>query len=151
MRGRASVVKMLLDLGSDPNGIGKQGNAPLHNAAQKGRVDVAKLLLSHGADVNLRNNAGSTALHDAALEGHAAMGELLLANKAEIEAKDESLGATPLYYAVTLGREDAVKGLIAKGANVNTRNKKGMIILRAAMDNGAGSIAAVIRSHGGRE
>jgi ankyrin repeat protein len=46
------AVKMLLDLGLDPNATSDEGRAPLHGAAHKGRNEVVQMLVDHGAKLD---------------------------------------------------------------------------------------------------
>ena len=50
------AVKMLLDLGVDPNGPNRDGRTPLMGAALKGRTDVIQLLVERGAKLDQRDN-----------------------------------------------------------------------------------------------
>jgi ankyrin repeat protein len=49
------AVKMLLDLGLDPNAQADTGRTALHGAAHKGRQDVVQLLVDHGARLDIRD------------------------------------------------------------------------------------------------
>jgi len=49
------VVKMLLDLGLDPNIQDNDGRAALHGAAHKGRNEVVQLLVDRGAKLDLHD------------------------------------------------------------------------------------------------
>jgi ankyrin repeat protein len=49
------AVKMLLDLGLDPNSANRDGRTPLMGAALKGRNDVVQLLVDHGARLDTRD------------------------------------------------------------------------------------------------
>jgi ankyrin repeat protein len=49
------AVRMLLDLGLDPNGANIEGRTPLMGAALKGRNDVVRLLVERGARLELRD------------------------------------------------------------------------------------------------
>ncbi len=49
------AVKMLLDLGLDPNVQADTGRTALHGAAHKGRPDVVQVLVDHGAKLNVRD------------------------------------------------------------------------------------------------
>ena len=49
------AVRMLLDLGLDPNGANVEGRTPLMGAALKGRNDVVRLLVERGARLDLRD------------------------------------------------------------------------------------------------
>ena len=49
------AVKMLLDLGLDPNAQADTGRTALHGAAHKGRTDVVQVLVDHGARLDIRD------------------------------------------------------------------------------------------------
>jgi ankyrin repeat protein len=49
------TVRMLLDLGLDPNSANRDGRTPLMGAALKGRNDVVQLLVDHGARLDTRD------------------------------------------------------------------------------------------------
>jgi ankyrin repeat protein len=49
------AIKMLLDLGLDPNGANKDGRTPLMGAGLKGRNDVVQLLVDRGAKLDTRD------------------------------------------------------------------------------------------------
>jgi len=63
------AVKMLLDLGLDPNAQADTGRTALHGAAHKGSTAVAQLLVDRGAKLNIRdygntdNRGGKLAIH----------------------------------------------------------------------------------------
>ncbi len=46
------AVKMLLNLGNDPNAISDEGRTALHGAAHKGRNAVVQMLVDHGAKLD---------------------------------------------------------------------------------------------------
>jgi len=51
-----AAIKMLLDLGLDPNSANHDGRTPLMGAALKGRSDVIQLLVDHGAKLDTRDH-----------------------------------------------------------------------------------------------
>jgi ankyrin repeat protein len=63
------AVKMLLDLGLDPNVQSDTGRVALHGAAHKGRPAVVQVLVDHGAKLDIRdygntdNRGGKLAIH----------------------------------------------------------------------------------------
>jgi ankyrin repeat protein len=56
------AVRMLLDLGLDPNSANQEGRTPLMGAALKGRTDVIQLLVDRGAKLDTRDR-GSRDTH----------------------------------------------------------------------------------------
>jgi uncharacterized protein len=63
------AVKLLLDLGLDPNAQADTGRVALHGAAHKGSTEVAQILFDHGAKLDIRdygntdNRGGKLAIH----------------------------------------------------------------------------------------
>ncbi len=63
------AVKLLLDLGLDPNAQADTGRVALHGAAHKGATAVVQALVDHGAKLNIRdygntdNRGGKLAVH----------------------------------------------------------------------------------------
>ena len=56
------AVRMLLDLGLDPNSANQEGRTPLMGAALKGRTEVIQLLVDRGANLDARDR-GSRDTH----------------------------------------------------------------------------------------
>ena len=61
-RENVEAVRMLLDLGLDPNGANQEGRTPLMGAALKGRTEVIQLLVDRGAKLDARDR-GSRDTH----------------------------------------------------------------------------------------
>ena len=138
--GHVEFTKELLrNKGTNPNQNHKVlQKYPLHVAVEQGSLVLVKSLLQAGADVNAKMADGSTALHIAALrsaakfvkDGEVAkvemqknfsriMGLLLSAGPVNVDAKNNTSGATPLYFAVDKGTEDVARQLLSMGACVN--------------------------------
>jgi ankyrin repeat protein len=58
-RDNLAAVKMLLDLGIDPNVVSMEGRTAMHGAAHKGRNAIVQLLVDHGARLDIRDNGNS--------------------------------------------------------------------------------------------
>jgi Ankyrin repeats (3 copies) len=103
----------------------------LHSAARFGREDLAALLITRGANVNVGTEPrGETPLHLAAQYGHPAVAAVLVDRGADVNAAT-TFGRTPLHEAASGlagtsdvdDRVDLAKLLIARGANVNARER----------------------------
>ena len=67
----AAAIRMLLDLGLDPNGANKEGRVPLMGAALKGRNDVIQMLVAAGARLDQRDGGSrDTDSNVSAVSGH---------------------------------------------------------------------------------
>ena len=144
--GKIEHVKSLISGGVDVNVKDLDCLTPLHYAAQRGHKETVEVLLEHGADVNIGDYYSRTAAEYAMSSNHGEIVQLLVSKGADIsplhfalymkdEAKARSLieggadvnrrtpyGTTPLDRAVGAGFKDIVGLLIAKGANVNTKD-----------------------------
>lgn len=59
--GREDVVRLLLEMGADPNGRGRAGEyTPLMTAVGQGQEATAAILVEHGADPDLKGGLGSS-------------------------------------------------------------------------------------------
>lgn len=97
----------------------------LHAAAAAGDTDRVSALLAAGEDVHSRDRDGWHPLLRAASLGHAGCVSLLLRSGAELEAQAQSslgVGSTALQLAAFNGHLDAVRALLAAGADTDFRN-----------------------------
>ena len=126
-----SAVQILLDAGAEPNSLDDSLMSPLHYASLKGNVDSASLLLGAGADADAKDLEERSALFLAVSCASSSsiypLGlflQTLCSRGANTELKDVS-GDTALHLAVALESPTAVKALIAVGADVDARVKRG--------------------------
>jgi ankyrin repeat protein len=99
-------VRVLIELGADPNIQNRLGESPLHQAASNNFTEIAEILLSNGADVNLAQNDGDTPLHLACTRGHESMVDLLLRFQADPSKVSRVLCKTPADYAMENSHND---------------------------------------------
>ncbi|HEX4136489.1 MAG TPA: ankyrin repeat domain-containing protein [Bryobacteraceae bacterium] len=108
----------------------RDGATPLWLAAENGSARMIGKLLEAGADPNERTLNGETPLMMASRNGNVAALELLLDHKADPALKEKLRGTTALMWAVEQSHPEAIRTLIAHGADVNaasnsdTRNSR---------------------------
>ncbi|HHJ21188.1 MAG TPA: hypothetical protein ENJ84_15390 [Gammaproteobacteria bacterium] len=162
VKGHTDIAKALLAKGADVNARDKEGRTALMYASA---ADTALALLAQGADVNVQENVGVTALMVASANGDTDIVRALLAKGADVNIKDNR-GRTALSGAANeeieeeikrrldlvnallaaskKGHADTVKDLLAKGADVNARNYKGMTALMFASKKGYADIVKAL-------
>jgi uncharacterized protein len=152
--GHAAVVKALLEAGADFRTPLPSGFTPLFFAVREGRTDVVKVLLEAGADVNeamqpgkssgKAPNRGTSPLILAVENGHFELAVALL--EAGADPNDQRSGFTALHTITWVRKPNRgdgddghpppagsgnvsslrfVRELVAHGADVNVRLKKG--------------------------
>ena len=83
-----------------------QAKESIDAASRYGIIEAIKRHLAAGTDVNAKNVVGQTTLIIAAWIGHKEIAELLIENGADLNVKDESLGNTPLDWAIRRKRTE---------------------------------------------
>ncbi|RYF23373.1 MAG: ankyrin repeat domain-containing protein [Oxalobacteraceae bacterium] len=137
MKLRPPYRNYIFDRGGD--GVLGIGATPLMRAAKGGDAPAVKLLLDHRAKVDLPNEDGVTPLMVAAGMGHGsnptrgryktdaeaeACARLLLESGASINVRARSL--TALHSAAMQGWNGTLKLLVAKGAELEAEDQKGL-------------------------
>lgn len=102
---RPEMTRRLLEAGMDPNLPNWQWTTPLHELAQTNPMGVRKGRMS-------TDQRRERALRKARMD-------LFLEFGADLEAVDEEYRSTPLGWAARSGQEDAVRLLLARGADPN--------------------------------
>jgi ankyrin repeat protein len=173
--GTLGIMETLIEAGADVKASNRRKATALHWAISDPMK--AKLLLLHGADVDARTVDGRTALHAAAmLPMGGRVVKLLLEVGADVDARAIT-GTTPLFGAVAAGVEntlllldhganpnipsqtgatplmvartaDVVWLLVAKGARINARSKRGETALAAAAGRGEDESVELLLSKG---
>jgi hypothetical protein len=103
------------------NSLKKGGQ--LIKAVQRNDLEGVKKALAQGANPNFSNFQsynGRTALYYAAGKGNCAIMQTLLDARAEVEKRSYSTNERPLHNAVRFGRVQAIKMLLAHGADINS-------------------------------
>ena len=167
------LMKALLEHGALPNArlqkklwfspsshnqqwINPAGATAFWRAAQSTDVAAMRLLVQHGADPKIATNSGTTALMVAAGLGWAGNFSQTHADTwmdsvkycvelgLDVNAADAQ-GYTPLMGAAWRGNNDVIQFLVAKGAKLDARNKKGWSV--TDMANGPALRSSVPMTH----
>jgi len=129
--GHGEIVQMLLSHDANVDCIVATSQATaLILAAQNNNPKVIEILIAHKANVNAVNCYGNTALHEAAQGGFEEVVDVLLKNKANANAVNHK-GSSPLHFACYGSDKkqhpvSVVQKLINAGADVNTKDQRGM-------------------------
>jgi ankyrin repeat protein len=119
LNGDVATMNVLLAAGAKTAVVTRIGNyTPLHLAGSRGHAAAVSRLLAAGGDPRAATATGVQPLHLAAQAGSAEAVRALLDRGADVNATDGTHGRTPLIFAVSQNRLDAMKALIANGAAV---------------------------------
>jgi ankyrin repeat protein len=143
LNGYGDMVKFLLANKAKVNAKEEAGDTPLVLAAENGHKDVVELLLAAGANVDAKGDDGSP-LAVAAAGGYVDIVKLLLSRNADVNSWD-SEGGTPIVSAKT---REIAELIVAKGANVNSRDYDRQTALHIAAAYGRSDLAAFLMAQG---
>ncbi|KAL9621311.1 MAG: hypothetical protein Q9160_004202 [Pyrenula sp. 1 TL-2023] len=120
-----NIFKLLIEKGADINAPDLDGVRPIYHAAHQCQKDMVQILLQNGADVNVLGGFYGFPLTAATSASRGLSGDvlrLLLDYGANVNAIGGCIGSA-LNAAIDHEREEIVKLLIEKGADVNLRAK----------------------------
>ncbi|XP_028852354.1 KN motif and ankyrin repeat domain-containing protein 1a isoform X2 [Denticeps clupeoides] len=130
------------------------GNTALHYSVSHSNFDIVKKLLDADVcNVNQQNKAGYTPIMLAALAAVETPTDMRvveeLFSKGDVNAKASQAGQTGLMLAVSHGRMDMVKALLACGADVNIQDDEGSTALMCASEHGHVEIVKLLLAQPG--
>ncbi|XP_078666273.1 uncharacterized protein LOC144908504 [Branchiostoma floridae x Branchiostoma belcheri] len=154
--GKLDMVELLVEKGASLNlqeGASTK-EYPLWYAARSGNVSLASFLVEKGASVKQTNANGTTPLHKAMevgdREASVKLTELFLAHGAEVNAKNR-WGNTPAHLAARCNNVDAMRALIASGADTTCKNNEGNTVYDRARFYGSEAVRDfILRRAAGR-
>ncbi len=144
--GHGAVSRLLIDKGADVNAMDLTGMPPLLYASYWGRhEETVEMLLERGADVYWKNiwgkgiaaydcifdgshwlaRKGGNDIHKAALAGDLDTLKSLLEADPGRAGEPSKARATPLHFAASGNQPEAIRLLLAHGANVEAKMQRG--------------------------
>ena len=146
-----SIVKMLLEKGSDPTAVDNDGWSALHKCCYAGKnVGLVQFFINIFIEKNLDVNACAprdlwSPLHCAAVSGNEKIVQKLLDNgaKPSLEVKDRHRHDTPLLLAAFRGNVEVIRTLLSNGASLEAQDKDGWTALLKVGSNSSFTIVSV--------
>jgi hypothetical protein len=175
--GDLDQIKRHLYYGTDLDQVDREGQMPLHVAADQGNQVICRLLIDHGAKLSAPNRDGHTPLELAVLGGKIPVALLLLRKGAPMDPQQllrkailkgtdfrdvydflvkhgadvnapDAVGDTSLAIAIRTGNRVTVKRLIEEGAEVNRPTASGVTPLTLARQAGHQVIIRMLQQFG---
>lgn len=142
---QVKIVQSLLDKGSDPKVTDSVGRTTLYPAARSGTPDPTEIVLSCGLEVDAPDFKGTTPLIIARSDSSncVPIAPQLLESGANVSAFGDDDG-TPLTRASRFENIEMVQLLIARGANIESRDSFGRTALHMALERTAGTEKDII-------
>ncbi|XP_067427662.1 KN motif and ankyrin repeat domain-containing protein 1a isoform X1 [Thunnus thynnus] len=130
------------------------GNTALHYSVSHSNFQVVKKLLDADVcNVNQQNKAGYTPIMLAALAAVETPKDMRIVeelfSKGDVNARASQAGQTGLMLAVSHGRMDMVRALLAFGADVNIQDDEGSTALMCASEHGHVEIVKLLLAQPG--
>ncbi|XP_077417643.1 KN motif and ankyrin repeat domain-containing protein 1a isoform X2 [Vanacampus margaritifer] len=132
------------------------GNTALHYSVSHSNFPVVKKLLDADVcNVNQQNKAGYTPIMLAALAAVETPADMRVVDelfgKGDVNARASQAGQTGLMLAVSHGRMDMVRALLAHGADVNVQDDEGSTALMCASEHGHVDIVKLLLAQPGTD
>ncbi|VVC30355.1 Ankyrin repeat-containing domain,Ankyrin repeat [Cinara cedri] len=146
-KGSVELLRKLIEIGCDQNGITREGMTPLHHAVISGRIDAVRILVEMKSDLNKTDENGLTALHYAAYQGQWEIVKILLGAGSRPNKKTNSK-VTPLHFAAKHDRYLVVKELLKCYVDVNAMTMQCNTPLHYAACNGNAEMVDILLKNG---
>src|SRR5580658_1880008 len=112
------IADLLIAAGANVKTPNRDGATPLVLASINGSAPMIGRLLTAGADPNERDPNQETPIMFAARNGNVDAIKVLVDHKADVNAKEKLRGTTALMWASEQVHPEAVKALVAAGADI---------------------------------
>ncbi|KAF1388915.1 hypothetical protein PFLUV_G00067880 [Perca fluviatilis] len=142
--GHQEICHMLVQAGANLEMFDEEQRTPLMAACENNHLDTVKYMLRAGAAVSHKDIMGFTCLHLAAKLGHYDVVHHLLSKASKYINCQDNGGWTPITWAIEYKHKDLVHLLLARGADVNIRDKEENVCLHWAALSGCDDIAQAL-------
>jgi ankyrin repeat protein len=140
--GAASVVRLLLANGADPDARDVRGDTILIRAAYSGDPAIVRVAMEGKVDVHAKGDFGLTALLEASIQANLEMVKSLLARGADPKARDQD-GFTILTSALSFHDFRLFRFLVSQGADPAARTVGGLDLMLAASSSDTSTVAVI--------
>ena len=156
-KGSLEIPQLLIERGIKIDAQDDKGVSALMIAAEKDKLDLVQLLLAKNGRLDLKDFEGATALDYAVDAGHSDVAKLLLSKGAPSRGNyqnEKSLLEAVRNFALLRAADSnsigEVREVIAAGADVKARTRRGETALMLAIENSYGNndVAAFLVEHG---
>ncbi|KAA0190673.1 Fibronectin type 3 and ankyrin repeat domains protein 1 [Fasciolopsis buskii] len=150
-RNMLDMLEILIEWNANPDTQNDTGKTALMFASFKGNLECMETLLESGAEVRMTDQNGLTALHMATDGEQTRAIKLLVKFGADVEARDSSMGWTPLLRCAGLknnGNFDVACELIRLGSIVDALDNDGKTPLHNSIINCHQPLCRLLLSYG---
>jgi ankyrin repeat protein len=145
-KNQIGIVKLLLELGADPDATGPDKWTPLHGAASHGNLTLIRIFIEAGSDVDSKTDEGCSPLDIAAKFSKVQSCRALLDAGSCPESVDDN-GWTALHVAAWKANMDVCNVMLKSCCNKQAKCKQGRTALHvAALNNNAGVCQQFVES-----
>ncbi|KAM9858924.1 histone-lysine N-methyltransferase EHMT1-like [Aulostomus maculatus] len=142
--GHQEICHMLVQAGANLDMFDDAQRTPVMAACENNHLDTVKYLLRAGATISHKDILGFTCLHLAAKLGHYDIVHHLLSKASKyINCQDDG-GWTPITWAIEYKHGEVFQLLLARGADVNIRDKEQNVCLHWAALSGCDEMAQAL-------
>ncbi|XP_041854815.1 histone-lysine N-methyltransferase EHMT1-like [Melanotaenia boesemani] len=142
--GHQEICHMLIQAGANLDMFDEEHRTPLMAACENKHLDTVTYLLRAGAAAGHKDILGFTCLHLAAKLGHYDITHHLLTKASKYINLQDDGGWTPITWAIEYKHKDLVHLLLAKGADVNIKDKEENVCLHWAALSGCDDVAQAL-------
>ncbi|XP_057688557.1 histone-lysine N-methyltransferase EHMT1a isoform X2 [Corythoichthys intestinalis] len=142
--GHEEICHMLIQAGANLEMLDEEQRTPLMAACVNNQLETVKYLIRAGAAINHKDSMGFTCLHLASKLGHYYVVQHLLSKTSKYINCQDVGGWTPITWAIEYKRENVFYLLLAKGADVNIRDREQNICLHWAALSGCANVTQAL-------